>query len=386
MPDPVAFEFETAKQLLRLLKKSKDGTFNSEVDDEIPLDHAPAFIWSYVPATVTCTYDETVKAWIIGGAVTCYPINSGVDSAGLMQWGKNNTDGVVTGGITCTTFTPKLASESAPSIGKGFYLGTIFGYNSSEQPRVLIGLPPAPAVVTGSGSTFEVVTGVVCHTDGSGIGVTTASLTTSDYDGAVFKNFLGLVDVVPKSFVGNASRIVMVNEAANALEFGPNFSGAPTAADFLGLTDTPNTYSGASYKSVICNLGTSGNANALQFTSPNVTTTKSLSGGGNPNHSSVFTSLELLNDVASPGNYYSYSTNSSGVKGWNLQAATPAGLTVGGNVVVSTRKAAVTDVAAHTISSADLATAVSTTQTAIDDLKTQVNLLLARIRSHGLIS
>jgi hypothetical protein len=178
----------------------------------------------------------------------------------------------------------------------------------------------------------------------------------------------------------------MVNEAANALEFGPNFSGAPTAADFLGLTDTPNTYSGASYKSVICNLGTSGNANALQFTSPNVTTTKSLSGGGNPNHSSVFTSLELLNDVASPGNYYSYSTNSSGVKGWNLQAATPAGLTVGGNVVVSTRKAAVTDVAAHTISSADLATAVSTTQTAIDDLKTQVNLLLARIRSHGLIS
>ena len=384
MADPVAFEFETAKQLLRLLKKSKDGTFNSEVDDEIPLDHAPAFIWAYVPATVTCTYDATVKAWIIGGAVTCYPINSGVDAAGLMQWGKNNSDGIVTGGITCTTFTPKLGSESAPSIGKGFYLGTIFGYNGSEQPRVLIGLPPVNP--SGPGSTFEVVTGVVCHTDGSGIGVTTASLTTSDYDGAVFKNFLGLVDVVPKSFVGNASRIVMVNEAASALEFGPNFSGAPTAADFLGLTDTPNTYSGASYKSVICNLGTSGNANALQFTSPNVTTTKSLSGGGNPNHTSVFTSLELLNDVASPGNYYSYSTNSSGVKGWNLQAATPAGLTVGGNVVVSTRKAAVVDVAAHTISSADLATAVSTTQTAIDDLKTQVNLLLARIRSHGLIS
>ena len=384
MADPVAFEFETAKQLLRLLKKSKDGTFNSEVDDEIPLDHAPAFIWAYVPATVTCTYDATVKAWIIGGAVTCYPINSGVDAAGLMQWGKNNSDGIVTGGITCTTFTPKLGSESAPSIGKGFYLGTIFGYNASEQPRVLLGLPPN--VTAGTGSTFDVVTGVVCHTDGSGIGVTTASLTTSDFDGVVFKNFLGLVDVVPKSFVGNASRIVMVNETADALEFGPNFSGSPTAADFLGLTDTPNTYSGASYKSVICNLGTSGNANALQFTSPNVTTTKSLSGGGNPNNTSVFTSLELLNDVASPGNYYSYSTNASGVKGWNLQAATPAGLTVGGNVVVSTRKAAVVDVAAHTISSADLATAVSTTQNAIDDLKTQVNLLLARIRSHGLIS
>jgi hypothetical protein len=34
----------------------------------------------------------------------------------------------------------------------------------------------------------------------------------------------------------------------------------------------------------------------------------------------------------------------------------------------------------------DLATAASTTQTAIDDLRTQLNLLLARIRSHGLIS
>ena len=386
MADPVAFEFETAKQLLRLLKKSKDGVFNSEVDDSIPLDHAPAFIWAYVPATVTCTYDATVKAWIIGGATTCYPINSGVDANGLMQWGKNNANGIVTGGITCTTFTPKLTSDqAAPSIGKGFYLGTIFGYNSSEQPRVLIGLPPVSST-SGAGSTFDVVTGVVCHTDGSGIGVTTASLTTSDYDGVVFKNFLGLVDVVPKSFVGNASRIVMVNETASALEFGPNFSGSPTAADFLGLTDTPNTYSGASYKSVICNLGTSGNANALQFTSPNVTTTKSLSGGGNPNHTSVFSSLELLNDVASPGNYYSYSTNSSGVKGWYLPAATPAGLTVGGNVVVSTRKSAVADVTAHTISNADLATAASTAQAAIDELTTKLNGLLGRLRSHGLIA
>ena len=232
--------------------------------------------------------------------------------------------------------------------------------------------------ITGSGSTFEVVTGVVCS--GGNIGVTTASLTTSDFDGAVFKNFLGLVDVVPKSFDGNANRIVMVNATADALEFGPNFSGSPTAADFLGLTDTPNNYSGANYKSVTCT------ASAVVFTTPNVTTTKSITGGGNPNNASVFTTLELDGDIATPGNYYAYSTNSSGVKGWNLQAATPAGLTVGGNVVVSSRKAAVADVAAHTISSANLAATASTTQTAIDDLTTQVNLLLARIRSHGLIT
>jgi len=392
MADPVAFEFETAKQLLRLLKKSKDGVFNSEIDDSIPLDHAPAFIWAYVPATVTCTYDSTVKAWIIGGATTCYPINSGVDSAGLMQWGKNNSDGIVTGGITCTTFTPKLGSESAPSIGKGFYLGTIFGYNSSEQPRVLIGLPPG--VGGGAGSTFEVVTGVVCS--GGGIGVTTASLTTSDYNGAVFKNFLGLVDVVPKSFDGNASRIVMVNTAADALEFGPSFSGAPTAADLLGLTDTPNTYSGANFKSVTCT------ASAVVFTTPNVTTTNSITGGGNPNDTSVFTAMKLVNDSATPGNDKYYATTNAGVKGWRslaLLGATdfPASYTSAGGKLLKvnagatavefiTPLAAVTDVAAHTISSVDLATAASTTQTAIDDLKTQVNLLLARIRSHGLIS
>ena len=395
MPDPVAFEFETAKQLLRMLKKSKDGSFNSEIDDDIPLDHAPAFIWAYVPATVTCTYDSTVKAWIIGGATTCYPINSGVDAAGLMQWGKNDVNGIVTGGITCTTFTPKIASDQpAPSIGKGFYLGTIFGYNSSEQPRVLIGLPPVNP--SGPGSTFDVVTGVVCHTDGSGIGVTTASLTTSDYDGAVFKNFLGLVDVVPKSFVGNASRIVMVNETASALEFGPNFSGAPTAADFLGLTDTPNTSSGALYKSVTCT------ASAVVFTTPNVTTTNSIVGGGNPNNSSVFTTLQLLNDTATPGTDKYYATTNAGVKGWRsltLKGATdfPANYTSAGGkflkvnagataVVFTGPLAAVTDVAAHTISSANLATVASTTQTAIDDLKTQVNLILARIRSQGLIS
>ena len=165
----------------------------------------------------------------------------------------------------------------------------------------------------GIGATFEVVTGVVCHTDGSGIGVTTASLTTSDFDGAVFKNFLGLVDVIPKSFVGNASRIVMVNETADALEFGPSFAGTPSAVDFLGLTDTPNSYSGANLKSVTCT------ASGLVFTTPSVTTTNSITGGGNPN--SGFTTIQLINDSATPGNNKYYGTSSSGVKGWqSIQA------------------------------------------------------------------
>ena len=374
MPDPVAFEFETAKQLLRLLKKSKDGVFNSEVDDDIPLDHSPAFIWAYVPTTVTCTYDATVKAWIIGGATTCYPINSGVDADGLMQWGKNNTDGIVTGGITCTTFTPKISStQTAPVIGKGFYLGTIFGYNSSEQPRVLIGLPPAPA--SSGSATIEVVTDVICTP--TGIEVSTVTLSGADYDNAVIRQFLALSDVAPSSYLGNQGRVVKVNDAATGLEFGALTD--VTASTFIALTDTPSEWGSNTYK-VLTVGGTS-----VTFSANNITTTKSLAGGGNPNDP-AYVALSLVNDSTSPGAYYAYSTNSSGVKGWNLQAATPAGLTVGGNVVVSTRKAAVADVAAHTILNTDLSSVASSTQTAINDLTTQVNLLLARIRSHGLIS
>ena len=381
MPDPVAFEFETAKQLMRLLKKSKDGTFNAEIDDTIPLDHAPAFIWAYVPSTVTCTYDSTVKAWIIGGATTCYPINSGVDADGLMQWGKNNSDGIVTGGITCTTFTPKLTSgQAAPVVGKGFYLGTIFGYNLFEQPRVLIGLPPVSGASGGS-AVIEVVTDVVCTAE-NGLQVTYATFSGADYDNAVIKNFLGLSDVQPVSFAGNQGRVVKVNDTATALEFGAIGQG-PSYTTFIALSDTPATYGESkadAYKTLI--VGNDGVS--IEFSTINVTTTNSLTGGGNP--FSGFSQIKLVNDTASPGNYYQYCTNSSGIKGWYAMQVTPAGLSVGGQIVVSSRKAAVADVAAHTLSSADLAAAVSTTQTAIDDLTTQVNLLLARIRSHGLIA
>ena len=270
------------------------------------------------------------------------------------------------------------------------YMGQFSGYTSAGLPVFVV----KTAAITGSGSTFEVVTGLVCS--GGNIDVTTASLTTSDFDGAVFKNFLGLVDVVPKSFDGNASRIVMVNETADALEFGPSFAGSPTAADFLGLTDTPNNYSGALYKSVTCT------ASAVVFTTPDVTTTNSLVGGGNPNNASVFTTLQLLNDAATPGNDKFYATTNAGVKGWRtltLKGATdfPANYTSAGGkflkvnagataVEFASPLAAVTDVAAHTMDNASLATAASSAQTAIDDLTAQVNLILARIRSHGLIS
>ena len=256
------------------------------------------------------------------------------------------------------------------------YMGQFSGYTSGGLPVFVV----KTQVVSGGGSTFSVVTGVVCETNG--IVVTTAALTTSDYDGAVFKNFVGLVDVVPKSYQGNANRIVMVNQSASGLDFGPMFTGAPSAVDLLGLTDTPNTYSGAVYKSLIVNSGTSG----VAFVSPNVTTTGSLVGGGSPNHTSVFTTLQLSGDLVTPGNYKYYGTNASGVKGWYETLAQPSGLKIGGNIVVEGRKALVANVGAHTILGSSLGSCVSSTQTAIDDLTTQVNELLGRIRDHGLIN
>ena len=309
MPDPVAFEYETAKQLLRLLKKSKDGVFNSEVDDDIPLDHAPAFIWAYVPATVTCTYDSTVKAWIIGGATTCYPINSGVDAAGLMQWGRNDVNGIVTGGITCTTFTPKISStQTAPVIGKGFYLGTIFGYNSSEQPRVLIGLPPVSSASSGGGSaTIDVVTDVLCGPEG--LTLSTVTFSGADYDNAVIRNFLALSDVTAKSYTANQGRVVKVNDAQTGLEFGPIIDANYTT--FIALSDTPSVYGSNAYKTL-----TVGSTSAsIVFSANNVSTKDSITGGGNPNDP-AYVALSLVNDSTSPGNNRFYGTTSAGVKGY----------------------------------------------------------------------
>jgi len=309
MPDPVAFEFETAKSLLRLLKKSKDGNFSAEIDDTIPLDHAPAFVWAYVPATVTCTYDATVKAWIIGGAVTCYPINSGVDANGLMQWGRNNSDGIVTGGITCTTFTPKLASDqAAPSIGKGFYLGTIFDYNSSEQPRVLIGLPPVSSASSGGGSAvIDVVTDVQCGPEG--LTLSTVTFSGADYDNAVIRNFLALSDVTAKSYTANQGRVVKVNDAQTGLEFGPIVDAEYTT--FIALSDTPSVYGSNAYKVLTVGSGSA----SVTFSANNITTTKSIAGGGNPNDP-AYVALSLLNDETSPGNNRVYGTTSAGVKGY----------------------------------------------------------------------
>jgi len=254
------------------------------------------------------------------------------------------------------------------------YMGQFSGYDSSGKPVFLV---KASSAASGGSAVIEVVTDVICTP--TGIEVSTVTLSGADYDNAVIRQFLALSDVTPASYLGNQGRVVKVNDAATGLEFGALTD--VTASTFIALTDTPSVWGSNAYKVLTVGSGSA----SVTFSANNITTTKSITGGGNPNDPS-YVSISLVNDVTSPGNYYQYGTNSSGVKGWYLSQVTPSGLSMSGQIVVSSRKAAVADVSSHTISSADLATAVSTAQTAIDDLTAQVNALLARIRSHGLIS
>jgi hypothetical protein len=258
---------------------------------------------------------------------------------------------------------------------------------------VLIGLPPVSSS-SGGGAVIEVVTDVILTP--TGIEVSTCQFSGADYDNAVIKQFLSLTDVDPISYLGNQGRVVKVNSSANGLEFGAIGEG-PSYTTFIALSDSPAEYG---TKNTYKTLTVSSTNNSVVFSANNITTTKSLAGGGNPNDP-AYVPLSLLNDETSPGNNRVYGTTSAGVKGYRtlqLTALTDFPSTTGhGGKFVKVNSggnglqyvgplAAVTDVAAHTISSVDLATAASTAQTAIDDLTAQVNALLARIRSQGLIS
>ena len=160
---------------------------------------------------------------------------------------------------------------------------------------------------------IEVVTDVICTP--TGIEVSTVTLSGADYDNAVIKQFLALSDVTPSSFLGNQGRVVKVNDAATALEFGAIGEG-PSYTTFIALSDTPAAWGNNAYNTVTV---ASGGA-SLVFSPNNVTSTQSITGGGNPT-SSGFSALKLVNDTTSPGNNKFYGTNSIGVKGWQSNQA-----------------------------------------------------------------
>lgn len=307
--DPFAFDYRTANDLVKLLKRTRNGEFAAELNDTIPLDQSAKFVWAYVPTSVTATYDSTVKAWKIGSNQVYLPINISKDGTGQVQWGMINDDGTYAGGITCTIYTPKLSSnQAAPKVGVGFYLGMVFGTDASNNPTVLIGLPP----VSGSGGSggsavIDVVTDVICTP--AGLEVVTVQLSGADYDNAVIRHFLALTDVTQKSYTGNQGRAVVVNANATGLEFGPVIG--EVADTFIGLTDTPQSY-GSPYSV----LTVSSTGSGVSFSSNQITTIHSITGGGNPNNPNSWNSLKLVGDKENPGSLNFYGSNSSGEKGW----------------------------------------------------------------------
>lgn len=195
------------------------------------------------------------------------------------------------------------------------YVGYFSGYTSGGNPVFLV---DASGGSSGGDATIEVVTDVVCTP--TGIEVSTVTLSGANYDNAVIRQFLALSDVTPSSYLGNQGRVVKVNDTATGLEFGAIGEG-PTYTTFIALSDTPATYgSSSTYYSL-----TVGSTNSsIVFSANNVTTTNSITGGGNPN-SPAWSALKLVNDTATPGNSKYYATHATtGAKGWRSLTLTGA--------------------------------------------------------------
>ena len=184
------------------------------------------------------------------------------------------------------------------------YMGQFSGYTSAGLPVFVV----KAGAASGGSATIEVVRDVICTP--TGIEVSTVTLSGADYDNAVIRQFLALSDVTPASYLGNQGRVVKVNDAATALEFGAIGEG-PSYTTFIALSDTPSVYGSNAYKVLTVGSGSA----SVTFSANNITTTKSLSGGGNPNDP-AYVALSLLNDETSPGNNRVYGTTSAGVKGW----------------------------------------------------------------------
>jgi hypothetical protein len=166
----------------------------------------------------------------------------------------------------------------------------------------------------GGSATITVVTGVGCSVE-DGLEVTYATFSGADYDNAITRQFLSLQDVTPISFAGNQGRVVKVNDAATALEFGVLASGSPTYTTFIALSDTPATFAGSkgdAGKTLMVGF----DGVSIDFVQANISGNFSITGGGNPNNVFTFAPLRLVNDTASPGNNKYYGTTSTGVRGW----------------------------------------------------------------------
>ncbi len=147
--------------------------------------------------------------------------------------------------------------------------------------------------------------------------------------------FIGLTDT-PGSYSGQAGKWLKVNAGATALEFtdAPSGGGVTSVAagngmDFTTITSsgsvtlgTPSSITTSSTNS----LTTTSHTHALDLSGRSVLTQYSLTGGGNLGSNRT---LNLVGDVASPGNSKYYGTNSGGTRGfYDLPSGGGANVTV----------------------------------------------------------
>ena len=168
--------------------------------------------------------------------------------------------------------------------------------------------------------------------------------------------FIGLTDT-PSSFSGQAGKFLKVNTGATALEFvdAPGGGGVTSVSAGNGMSFTTITSSGAvtmGTPSTITVSSTNGvstgtHTHTLDLSGRSISGQYSITGGGNL---SADRTLQLVNDATSPGASKYYGTNSSSVKGWHDLPAGGGGMTnpmttqgdiiVGGSSGSATRLAA----------------------------------------------
>lgn len=307
MPPPVGFDFETAKEILRLVKKSKNGLLNKNIDDETTIVQNPAMVWAYATDAGLATFDDNYNAWKLLGNNKYYPFNisRSTEEDGIV-FGFTNDDGTVSAvGKNADIYVSKYGQEPYLRGQYGFHVGFIFDYNDADEPQILIGRPLEFTL----GASIEVVTDVLITPNG--LEISKANFEAHDYDYALFTKFLSLVDVDPVTYAANQGRVVKVNDAATGLEFGPIVDAEYTT--FIALSDTPAAYAGSkadAYKSCIVNS----DGNEITFAAADVTTTYSIEGGGNPHNN--FTEIKLVNDHPSPAANKFYGVDVDGDRAW----------------------------------------------------------------------
>ena len=306
MPPPVGFDFETAKEILRLVKKNKNGSLNRPIDSETPSLNNPQMVFIVAEYLNITEWNADYEAWELPEVIKYLPFNASSLESGSLKFGNTADSGEVDpAGITCMALVPGSIDEIPIRIYAGYHLGFIVGYDDNEDAIVLIARPQK---ISGD-ATIEVVTDVICTQNG--LVLQTAEFYGADYDNAIQRQFLSLTDVTPVTFVANKGRAVIVNDAETALEFGAILDAEYTT--FIALSDTPATYAGSkadAYKTcIVASDGVS-----IAFAAADVTTTNSIEGGGNPHNN--FVEIKLVGDTASPATDTFYGVDANGDRGF----------------------------------------------------------------------